>query len=65
MLILAEHPLRHGDGGHRSRPPRVEGEVNDRLDEFGLGQPVLLGESQVADELFGAAVGHQGGDGDQ
>jgi hypothetical protein len=51
-----------GDGhrGHRLRPPGVEGQVRDHLDELGFAGAVLLGETEVVAELLGVPARRQG-----
>src|SRR5215216_443731 len=51
-VLLGEDSLGDLDCRHCLGPSGVEGEVDDRLLELGFGEAVLLGESQVPDELL-------------
>jgi hypothetical protein len=47
LELVLEDFLRDPDGGPRPRPPGVEGQVGDDLDELGLREAVLPGPVQV------------------
>src|SRR4051812_41060395 len=53
------------DGAHRTRPAGVERQMGDRLDDLGLGEPVLPTEPQVEGQLLGVAPGDQRRDRDE
>src|SRR6478609_9093209 len=63
--LLGEDPLGDLDGRHRLGPSGVEGEVDDRLLQLYFGEAVLLGESQVPDDLLGTARGDEARDSDE
>src|SRR5215204_2031159 len=63
--LFLEDFLRDPDGKHRPRPPGVEGQVGDDLDEIGLREAVLPGPVQVARELLRVSAGGERGDGDK
>jgi len=59
----AEDPLRDGHAGHGLRPPSVEGQVGDHLDELLLGCAALLGKAEVEYELVDVPARRQRRDG--
>src|SRR2546421_13115195 len=61
-LVGLEDFLRHRHRGHGLRPPRIERQVGDRLDQLLLARAVLLGTVEVVDELLCAAAGDQARD---
>src|SRR3954447_8797793 len=63
--LLGEYLLGDGHRGEGLGPARVEGQVCDGLDEFGLGEAVLLGQGEVVAELFGVPAGGEGRDREQ
>src|SRR5687767_4238691 len=61
----AEDLLRNRDSSHGFWPAGVEGQVGDGLEEFGFGDPILQGSTQVEPELVGGTAGDQGGYGEK
>src|SRR5215208_2188983 len=65
LVLLREEVLGDPDGGHRPRPPGVEGQLGNDLHELSLREAVLLGPGQVTQELLRVSAGDERGDGDE
>src|SRR5829696_1732470 len=64
-LFLLEHVLGDEGGGHRGRPAGIEREVGDDFAQLGLGDAVVEGAFEMADQLLLPAERDQGRDHDQ